>query len=457
MGTRVLVVDDDQNTRRMICAILNAEGFETADADSGAAALPKADAFEPHVMLLDLIMPPGPDGLTTLEQCRARFPEVVVVMMSGKASLADAVRATRMGAFQFLEKPLTPEGVIVTVGAAAEFSSTKRKTRALRDAQARAHAIVGSSDAIGVVRSLVAQVAPTPSRVLITGESGTGKELVARAIHAQSPRADNPMISVNSAAIPRELLESELFGHERGAFTGAVERRAGKFELADSGTLFLDEVGDLESGAQAKLLRALETGTIERVGGTRVLALDVRIIAATNRRLELAVRNREFREDLFYRLNVFPIDVPPLRSRPGDVPELLTHFAHLVAGRLGRAPVTFTGGAVEHLTRHSWPGNVRELANIVERLAIVAPDGRVTAPQVDGVLGVGRIPPAAPKADGGLNGLLAAYERSLILHALRHAHGNVADAARALNTDRANLYRRLRRLDIDPTDTRVSK
>lgn len=456
MTSRVLIVDDDPNTRRMLSALLTGEGYETADAGSGGAAIHTTETFEPHVMLLDLIMPPGADGITTLEQCQARFPDVVVVMMSGKATLGDAVRATRLGAFQFLEKPLTPEGVVVTVAAAAQLARARQRTRALRDAHARTNAIVGSSDAIGVVRSLVAQVAATPSRVLITGESGTGKELVARAIHAQSPRADNPMISVNSAAIPRELLESELFGHERGAFTGAVERHAGKFELADSGTLFLDEVADLDPGAQAKLLRALETGTIERVGGTRVLSVDVRIMAATNRPLEQAVRERLFREDLYYRLNVFPIHLPPLRSRRADIPELVKHFAHLLASKLGRHPVTFTPGAIEHLSRHRWPGNVRELANIVERLTIVAPRDRVTSTDVDAALGTNRALPPPHETDGGLRGALASYERHMILDALRHAQGNVADAARALETDRANLYRRMRRLGIDPTDTRVS-
>jgi two-component system nitrogen regulation response regulator NtrX len=294
---------------------------------------------------------------------------------------------------------------------------------------------------------------------LITGESGTGKELVATAIHAQSGRRNHKLVSVNCAAIPRELIESEMFGHERGAFTGAVGRRVGKFELAHQGTLFLDEVGDLGLDAQAKLLRVLETGTVERVGGEREIAVDVRVVSATNQNLDTNVKNGSFREDLFYRLNVFPIHVPPLRERREDTPHLVAHFAGRVSEKCGRPPATFTPEAVRQLTAHPWPGNVRELANIVERLTIIAAGEDVTAAHVVATLGPAAARPASPDpgAPGGLSRALQDFETDLVRAALRDAGGNVAEAARRLDTDRANLYRRMRRLGVDPNDTPVSK
>ena len=447
MSTRVLIVDDDRNIRRMLTALLESEGFELEDVRSGAEAPPAVDRFDPHVVLLDLVMPPGPDGLATMEQFHARYPELVVVMMSGQATLADAVRATRLGAFQFLEKPLTPEAVISAVRAGADLFRTRAENRALRNAVGADDNIVGDSDVIQAVQDLVVQVARTPARVLITGESGTGKELVARSIHAQSPRRARPFVGVNCAAIPRDLLESEMFGHERGAFTGAVNRRQGKFELADGGTLFLDEVGDLSLDAQAKLLRALEAGTIERVGGEREITVDVRIVAATNRDLESAVGEGAFREDLFYRLNVFPISVPPLRNRQGDIPALISHFAELAGARCGGKATTFTPAATKLMARHTWPGNVRELANIVERITIITGGDGATETHVRGVLASGATT-RLKRATGSLPDALEAYEAELITDALEQADGNIADAARRLQTDRANLYRRMKRLGI---------
>jgi len=311
------------------------------------------------------------------------------------------------------------------------------------------------------LRAMIARVAPTESRVLITGESGTGKELVASAIHRQSARSGKPFVTVNSAAIPRDLVESEMFGHERGAFTGATERRQGRFELADGGTLFLDEVGDLSAEAQAKLLRVLETGVVERLGSERPFTVNVRVLAATNKDLGNAVRQRQFREDLWFRLNVLPIHIPPLRERPDDIPPLVRHCAARCAARLGRA-VRLDAGAVQLLTAYRWPGNVRELANIVERLAILATGETITADDVTRVLPHGQdggraaIAPTpggdagtAPP-DVGLADALDQHERELIARALSAARGNVAEAARKLATDRANLYRRMRRLGIEP-------
>ena len=454
--SRVLLVDDESNIRRMLAALLQAEGFETAEAANGQAAVAALDTTTPDVLLLDLMMPGGLDGLATLELIRGKAPDLPVIMMSGKASLADAVRATKLGAFQFLEKPLTPESVLVALRSALELSRARAENRRLHEALGHADALVGVSRALDEVRGLIARIAPTEARVLITGESGTGKELVASAIHRQSARAGRPFVCVNCAAIPKDLVESEMFGHERGAFTGATDRRIGRFELADGGTLFLDEVGDLSAEAQAKLLRVLETGVIERLGAEKPVTVDVRVVAATNKDLAQAVRAGTFREDLLFRLNVLPIHLVPLRERPEDIPPLVAHFAGRHAGRLGR-PVRLDPGAVQLLASYAWPGNVRELANIVERLAILASGETITADDVSRVVPQNGTAGAAQPGVGAegwsdveLSGALDQYERTLIARALSAARGNVADAARRLSTDRANLYRRMRRLGLEP-------
>jgi two-component system nitrogen regulation response regulator NtrX len=454
MSPRILLVDDEANIRRMVGALLQGEGYDIDEAADGTQALSVARNAPPDAVLLDLMMPGGPDGLQTLEQLRQAFPDLPVVMMSGKASLSDAVRATKLGAFQFLEKPLTPEGLLVAVRSAFELSRTRAENRRLHEALGHADPLVGESAAMQALRSLIARIAPTDARVLITGESGTGKELVASAIHRQSGRADRAFVTVNSAAIPRDLVESELFGHEKGAFTGAGERRLGRFELADGGTLLLDEVGDLGPEAQAKLLRVLETGVIERVGGERPVAVDVRVLAATNKDLARATREGRFREDLLFRLNVLPVHIAPLRERVEDIPPLVRHFLSRQAGRLGRR-LSMDTGALELLVTYAWPGNVRELANLVERLAILASGEVITAADVTRVLPAeGAALRAAARAGGDADTPLAAtldqYERELIAAALSAAKGNVADAARRLSTDRANLYRRMRRLGLEP-------
>jgi two-component system nitrogen regulation response regulator NtrX len=454
MTTRILIVDDEANIRRMVGALLKSEEFEVAEAANGNAALLAIPDVHPDIILLDLMMPPGPDGLATLERIRAADRDVPVILMSGKAQLADAVRAVQMGAFQFLEKPLAPESLLVAVRSAETLVRTQAENRALRQALGPQPTLVGTSSAIEHVRQLIAQVAPTDARVLILGESGTGKELVANAIHRYSPRARGPFVSVNCAAIPRDLVESEMFGHERGAFTGATDRRIGRFELADGGTLFLDEIGDLQLEAQAKLLRVLESGDIQRIGAERSQHVNIRALAATNRRLEDAVASGGFREDLYFRLNVFPIEVPPLRERLGDIPDLVTHLA---ARLRPRHPPHFTDEALAALALHSWPGNVRELANIVERLTIIGGD-EVTGDLVPRVLMRASGYPAATasaNASGafadtgrGLSDRLDDMERELISGAMGAAGGNIAEAARLLKTDRGNLYRRMRRLGI---------
>jgi two-component system nitrogen regulation response regulator NtrX len=452
----VLIIDDEPNIRRMVGALLAAEGYEVRDAPDGAAGLARAVETEPDVLLLDLMMPGELDGLATLARIREAIPDVPVVMMSGRAGLSDAVKATKLGAFNFLEKPLSPEGVLLALASALELRQARREARVLRADLGLNGEMIGDSPAIQQVRAMIDRVAPSDARVVITGESGTGKELVAAAIHTGSGRRDRPFVRVNCAAIPRDLVESEMFGHERGAFTGATDRRIGRFELAHRGTLFLDEVGDLGAEAQAKLLRAIEAKEIERVGGGKPVPVDVRIVSATNKDLGRAVSEGAFREDLLFRLNVIPIPLPPLRERPGDIPALVRHFSVLHRMRTGQPLPAWADDGVAALTRYTWPGNVRELANIVERLAILHPGRTVTAADVAGVLPAERgarhaaaaVLPDPATLDHSLSDTLDDYERVLISRALSMATGNVAEAARRLKTDRPNLYRRMRRLGI---------
>jgi two-component system nitrogen regulation response regulator NtrX len=461
MTARVLIVDDEANLRRMLRAVLEAEGHEVFEAADGDAALGACRACDADVVLLDLAMPPGPDGLETLEHLRREHDDLNVIMMSGKATLADAVRATKLGALQFLEKPLTPESVLSTVAAAAELSTARAENRIWRTQLGGDDEIVGPGPAMTAVRAQIAQVAGTATRVLVTGESGTGKELVARALHRGSPRSKRPMVSLNCAAVPRDLLESELFGHERGAFTGAVAKRQGRFELAHRSTLFLDEIGDMHQDAQAKLLRVLEMGSFTRLGGEHEREVDVRVIAATNKDLSREVERGAFREDLYFRLNVVPIAVPPLRERVGDLPALIAHLAPRIAARCTRHPRTFSSEALEQMSQHHWPGNVRELANVVERLTILGGPESVSREEVAAVLRgsvalkADPVPPSAT-AQPSLSGALEAYEARLIREALDQSGGNVSAAARSLQTDRANLHRRMRRLGVSRDDTNVS-
>jgi two-component system nitrogen regulation response regulator NtrX len=454
----------------MVGALLSGEGYEVAETPSGVEAIARVREGEPDVALVDLMMPGELDGMATLGRLRDVAPDLPVIMMSGRAGLADAVKATKLGAFNFLEKPLTPEGVLLAVSSALELRQTRRVARALRAELGFGGQMVGKSSAMDDVRAMIARVAPTDARVLITGESGTGKELVASAIHDGSPRREKPFVRVNCAAIPRDLVESEMFGHERGAFTGATQTRIGRFELAHRGTLFLDEVGDLGPDAQAKLLRAIEAKEIQRVGGNRIIRTDVRIISATNHDLQKAVRSGAFREDLYFRLQVIPLAIPPLRERGDDIYELVEHFSEQFLQRSGQAKPRWRSDALQLLRDYPWPGNVRELANIVERLAILHPGAEINGQQVEDVLIVDRDeePPAPtaptrgqrPVGDGrestapgptSLADKLDSFERTVIARALAEAGGNVADAARRLHTDRPKLYRRIKRLGINAT------
>ena len=442
----------------MVGALLSAEGYDVAETANAAEAIAKVRDSEPDVALLDLMMPGETDGIIALEKLRDIAPDLPVIMMSGRAGLADAVKATKLGAFNFLEKPLTPEGVLLAVASAVELRQARRATRALREEMGLAGQMVGDSGVMQEVRSVIARVAPTDARVMITGESGTGKELVASAIHEGSERREKPFIRVNCAAIPRDLVESEMFGHERGAFTGATQTRVGRFELAHKGTLFLDEVGDLGPEAQAKLLRAIEAQEIQRVGGNKVIRTDVRVVSATNHDLLASVKNGSFREDLFFRLNVIPLALPPLRERKSDIVPLVRHFSEQFFKRTGRPRPVWRSDALAMLGEYPWPGNVRELANVVERLAILHPGTEITFREMnevlhpDGHIGIAQPPPKSvdeASADGEpLVDSLDSYERNVIRRALADSKGNVAEAARRLQTDRPNLYRRMKRLGI---------
>jgi two-component system nitrogen regulation response regulator NtrX len=482
----VLIIDDEANIRRMVGALLQSEGYDVREAASGTEGLKAIADEEPDVTLLDLMMPGELNGIATLERVREHWRDLPVVMMSGRASLSDAVHATKLGAVNFLEKPLAPETVLLALSSALELRQSRRTTRALREELGLTGQMVGSSAAMAQVREIIGRVALTDARVLISGESGTGKELVAAAIHDKGARRDRPLVRVNCAAIPRDLVESEMFGHEKGAFTGATTTRVGRFELAHTGTLFLDEIGDLTTEAQAKLLRAIEAKEIQRVGGNKTIRVDVRVIAATNKDLARAVADGTFREDLYFRLNVIPIELPPLRERDGDTVELIHHFSRLQHQRTGRPLLQWSEGALARMQAYPWPGNVRELANIVERIAIlntgtqvreadvmtVLPHAGTTVSgatasgaKVSGTTVPGTTVPGASGSGAttfsttpfhtashaeprALADALDETERRLIRDALARANGSVAEAARQLQTDRPNLYRRMKRLGI---------
>ncbi|HMV34033.1 MAG TPA: sigma-54 dependent transcriptional regulator [Gemmatimonadales bacterium] len=453
MTQRLLVVDDEVGVRNALKQVLEYEGLEVRTASSGGEALSLYPEIRPHVVFLDVKMA-GMDGIDTLGRLRELDPGAVVVMISGHATVATAVEATRRGAFDFMEKPLDSDRLLVTVRKALEFAELSGDYRRLRADVGRRYAMVGESPALQELRQVIARVGPTTGRVLITGENGTGKELVARALHDASPRKTRAFVEVNCAAIPSELIESELFGHMKGSFTGAVGDRAGKFEQADGGTLFLDEIGDMTPSAQAKVLRALQEGVITRVGGSKPVQVDVRVIAATNKDLEAEIAGGRFREDLFYRLNVVPIHVPPLRSRREDIPALVEHFVGQLAGGTGKGAKSLQPGAIERLAERDWPGNVRELRNAVERLLILAPGKAVTGADVVRVLGGGSGPgapelPLPEDTDLGFDDIMTELERRLITTRLKDNDWNVTETARLLKLNRSVLYKKIERFGLD--------
>jgi two-component system nitrogen regulation response regulator NtrX len=445
--SRILIVDDESGIRSSLAGILGDEGFESTPAADGEAALASfASDGPPDLVLLDIAMP-GRDGVDVLVELSERWPDVPVVMMSGHGTIETAVRTTRHGAYDFIEKPLSIDKVLLTIQHALERSRLEADNRRLRAENLRAHEILGESEVVESLKQQIQVAAPTNGWVLITGENGTGKELVARQIHVQSKRADAPFIEVNCAAIPEELIESELFGHEKGSFTGAVAQKRGQFELAHGGTIFLDEIADMSLMTQAKVLRILQEQSFSRVGGTEMLDVDVRVIAATNKNLEVEIAEGRFREDLYYRINVIPFHVLPLRERRADIPILGRAFAEEFCGESGQKPVEITPGAIEVLCAHAWPGNVRELRNLMERLVIMSP-----GPKID----VGDLPEAlratvAAGRDGEstLEEARREFEREFLLARLAEHGWNISKTAAAIGMARESLSRKIKAHGIE--------
>ncbi len=449
MTDAVLIVDDERGIRETLRAVLEDEGFECEVVGSGEECLAAVGRRSFGCVLLDVWLP-GLDGLETLARMREQGADAAVVMISGHATIETAVRATKLGAFDFVEKPLSIEKTVLTVRNALRQRGLERVNAALSEELRDEWAMVGESVAMRALRKLVA---PTDGRVLVYGESGTGKELVARAIHARSLRAAAPFVELNCSAVPEELIESELFGHTRGAFTGATAPKRGKFEAADGATLFLDEVGDMSPRMQAKVLRVLEEQRFEPVGSTTSMRVDVRVLAATNKRLEVEIERGNFRADLLFRLNVIPFEVPPLRERAEDIPLLVEHFNRKFSLAYKKSPKRFEGEAVEALRAYSWPGNVRELRNTVERVVIMHPAERVTAADLP-PLG-GEEPPATAARFSSFRDASEAHQRDFIRARLAEAEGNVSRAAELMGMDRSHLYRRMKALGINVREERA--
>ena len=443
----ILIIDDEQSIRDSLRMILEYEKYEVQFAPDGEAGLRALDKQKPDLVLLDVKMP-GIDGLDVLQQIRRRSADLPVVMISGHGTIETAVEATKLSAFDFLQKPLDRDKLLVVVRNALQTARLSQDLQKLQESVEGKRQIIGNGRAIKEILTLVSRVAPTDARVLITGENGSGKELVARAIHRNSKRAEKPFVEVNCAAIPAELIESELFGHEKGSFTGATAQRVGKFELADGGTLFLDEIGDMSLSAQAKVLRALEEQTIERVGSNRMITVNVRVIAATNKDVQAEIKKGSFRNDLFHRLNVIPVHVPPLRERREDIPDLVGSFVEDVCKRNGMALKKISGDALKLLSMRDWPGNVRELRNAVERLVILS-----QGTEIDMSLLEDRS--SAPTELSDMFGIGLTFqefkdraEAAFIKRQLEANKWNVSKTAESLDIQRSHLYTKMKRYGL---------
>jgi len=446
MPEKILIVDDERGIRETLRGVLEDEDFIVSTAVSGEECLEavKQDSFS--CILLDIWLGTGIDGLETLERLTDAGSDAAVVMISGHGNIETAVRSTKLGAFDFIEKPLSLERTILTVKNAIRQRKLEQANKQLRRELAVQYEMVGESIAMRALRKQISIVAPTEGRVLISGESGTGKELVARAIHNQSHRSGAAFVEINSAAIPEELVESELFGHAKGAFSGATKAKKGKFQIADGATLFLDEIGDMSATVQAKMLRVLEEQRFEPVGSNTAVTVDVRVISATNKSLDSLIENGDFRADLFYRLNVIPFQVPPLRERPEDVPQLIEHFNRRFSADYGKHPKNFADATVSKLQEYAWPGNVRELKNTVERVVIMAGDAEILPDDLPELSG--ETAEAAHFRFQKFKDATDAYQRDFIRHKLAQFDGNVAKAAEDMGVDRSHLYRRMRNLGI---------
>jgi len=442
----LLIVDDEANTLASLARAFRLAGHEAAVCDNASKAVELAQSESYDLIFSDVVMP-GKDGLALLEELRTQGVTTPVVMMSGQAQIEMAVRATKLGAIDFLEKPISTDKLLLTVGNALKLQRLEAENRQLRQ-RLGDHEIVWTGEAMKTVMAQVDRVAPTETRVCILGETGTGKELIARTLHEKGPRAGGPFVALNCAAIPAELIESELFGHEKGSFTGAAMRHIGKFEQADHGTLLLDEIGDMPVAMQAKLLRVLEEGEVERIGTTKPTRIDVRVVVATHRNLDALVREGKFRQDLFHRVVVFPITLPPLRERREDIPALIAHFANQVCAQNNWRPVGFSDEAVLALKEYSWPGNIRELRNMVERLMLLNTGDEVGMETVRLVLGQTDIS-AKIRASGTLAEQVEDFERGVILLELKQSGFHMTNAAKRLGLERSHLYKKAEQLGID--------
>ncbi len=448
----ILVVDDEHSIRESLRGILEDEGFRPIFAENGDEGLAMIREENPDLVLLDIWMP-GMDGIETLKRIREMSPDQAVIMMSGHGTIETAVKATRLGAYDFIEKPLSLEKVLLSIKNAIKVGQLAEENRNLKAKLAKDYEMIGSSMAIMDLKNQIAMAAPTSGWVLITGENGTGKELVARSIHFLSQRREKQFVEVNCAAIPEELIESELFGHEKGAFTGATMQRKGKFDQAHEGTLFLDEIGDMSLKTQAKILRILQERKFERVGGNRTIEVDVRVIAATNKNLEEEIAAGNFREDLYYRLNVLPFHVPPLRERKEDISILVNYFLEQYCRKESREIKTLSTDAVEVLTRYPWPGNVRELKNIIERLVIMTPESKITERHLPA--SIRSFKPAGGRSFPDFNDVSTfreakeEFEREFLVQKLEENDWNISRTAEAIEIERSNLHRKIKSYGIE--------
>jgi two-component system nitrogen regulation response regulator NtrX len=452
----ILIVDDEQSIRDSLTGILQDEGYNFTTAANGEEALTLLREEKPDLILLDIWMP-GMDGLETLTRIRDYQPDQLVIMMSGHGTIETAVKATKLGALDFIEKPLSLEKLLVSIQNALKLNRLVEENRELKAKLAKEHEMIGNSPAIIELKKQIEIVAPTSGWALITGENGTGKELVARAIHTMSQRSGKPFVEVNCAAIPEDLIESELFGHEKGSFTGATAQRRGKFDLANEGTLFLDEIGDMSLKTQAKVLRILQERKFERVGGSRTIEVDVRVIAATNKDLPAQIASGQFREDLYYRLNVIPFHVPPLRERHQDIPSLANHFLVFFCRKEGREIKDLDEGAMAALTSYSWPGNVRELKNLIERLVIMVPTRTITRAQLPASINLQPQAIAEQPTEFDTGTITAdtfreareEFEKEFLLRKLEENDWNVSKTAEAIEMERSNLHRKIKSYGIE--------
>ena len=446
----LLLIDDDPNTLASLARAFRLAGHEATVCDNASRAVELVGAERFDLILSDVVMP-GKSGMELLEDLKKAGVQTPIVLISGQANIEMAVKATRLGALDFLEKPLSTDKLLLTVENALKLSRLEDENRELRHRLGK-HELVGSGPAMKKMMAQIERVAASETRVCILGETGTGKELVARAVHEKSSRRENSFITLNCAAVPAELIESELFGHEKGSFTGAAGRHLGKFEQAEGGTLFLDEIGDMPLSMQAKLLRVLEEGEVERVGGEKPIKVNVRVIVATHRNLEELAKKNEFRPDLFHRIYVFPLFLPPLRERPDDFPDLVAHFARQVAAQNGWKEKLFSAEAIAALHKYSWPGNVRELRNIVERLVLLATEDSISAEDVRLVIPGGEAANSSGSTDTGQGTLLErteAFEREVLLGEIRRHNFHMTNVARALGLERSHLYKKCQQLGID--------